>query len=90
MASGVKIEWSGDFEKELAKAAQGAIKDIASEYQRMFDSLGRRYSGRPVAEIKPVLMREWSRIGGTISDPELTDYATLISEGTHIKMQVGR
>ncbi|EKA60998.1 hypothetical protein B277_09652 [Janibacter hoylei PVAS-1] len=35
-----------------------------------------------------MLRRKWSRVGGSISDPELTDYATLISEGTRIQMKV--
>lgn len=74
----------------LDKILQDAVKDIASDYQRMFNSLGRRYQGHPVSEIKPVLKREWARIGGSISDPELTDYANHISEGTPIKMKVGR
>lgn len=87
MGSGSKFEMSRDFERDLNKMLQGTMKDIASEYQKMFDSLLRRYKGRPVAEIKPVLRREWRRIGGSISDPELTDYATLISEGTRIKMK---
>lgn len=76
------------WEKELEKAIRPAMKDIASEYQKMFDSLSRRYKGRPVSEIKPALKRDWARIGGSISDPELTDYATLISEGTGIQMRV--
>lgn len=76
------------WEKELEKAIRPAMKDIASDYQKMFDSLSRRYKGRPVSEIKPVLKREWSRVGGSISDPELTDYATLIREGTRIQMRV--
>ena len=70
------------------KAAQSGLREIADDYQKMFDSLGRHYSGRPVEAIKPALRREWSKIGGSISDPELTDYATLISEGTHIEMKV--
>ena len=76
------------WEKELEKAVRPALKDIASDYQKMFDSLLRRHKGRPVSEIKPVLRREWSRVGGSISDPELTEYATHISEGTHIQMRV--
>lgn len=76
------------WEQALEKAFQPALKDIASDYQKMFDSLLRRYTGRPVDQIKPVLRHEWSRIGGSISDPELTDYATLISEGTRIRMRV--
>lgn len=88
--SGIKIEMSGNWERELNKMVQGAMHDIAADYQKMFDRIGRQYKGRPVSEIKPALQREWSRIGGSITDPELTDYATLISEGTNIKMQVGR
>lgn len=76
------------FEQSLEKAVRPAIKDIASDYQRLFDSLCRRYKGRPVAEVKPALRREWSRIGGSLSDPELTKYATCISDGTRIRIKV--
>lgn len=79
---------SPGWEKELEKAVRPALKDIASDYQKMFDSLLRRYKGRPVSEIKPVLRREWSRVGGSISEPELTEYATHISGGTRIQMRV--
>ncbi|MFN8119060.1 MAG: hypothetical protein U0R67_05775 [Micropruina glycogenica] len=82
------FKMSPGWEKELEKAVKPALKDIASDYQKMFDSLLRRYKGRPVSEIKPVLRREWSRVGGSISDPELTEYATHISEGTRIQMRV--
>ena len=82
------FKMSAGWEKELEKAVRPALKDIASDYQKMFDSLARRYKGRPVSEIKPVLRREWSRVGGSISDPELTEYATHISEGTRIQMRV--
>ena len=82
------FKMSPGWEKELEKAVRPALKDIASDYQKMFDSLLRRYKGRPVSEIKPVLRREWSRVGGSISYPELTEYATHISEGTRIQMRV--
>jgi len=82
------FKMSPGWEKELERAVRPALKDIASDYQKMFDSLLRRYKGRPVSEIKPVLRREWSRVGGSISDPELTEYATHISEGTHLQMRV--
>ena len=86
MGSGFSL--GRDFEREIMKAAQSGLREVANDYQKMFDSLGRQYSGRPVEAIKPALRREWSKIGGSISDPELTDYATLISEGTHIEMKV--
>lgn len=82
------FKMSPGWEKELEKAVRPALKDIASDYQKMFDSLSRRYKGRPVSEIKPVLRREWSRVGGSISDPELTEYANHISEGTRVQLRV--
>lgn len=86
----MNVKFNGDLEKIIADAAKGTMKQAASEHQKMLDSLVRRYKGRPVAEIKPVLKREWSRNGGSISDPGLTEYATLISEGTRFQVKVGR
>jgi hypothetical protein len=88
--AGFNIEFGRNFERDLSRAVQGAVKDVATEYQRMLDSLLQRYSGRPLAEIRPVLEREWRRIGGRISDPELTEYASHISSGTRIVMRPGR
>lgn len=51
------FNFSNDFERQLNKAVQGALGDVAKDYQRMFDSLSRRYQGRPVSTIKPVLQR---------------------------------
>jgi hypothetical protein len=86
--SGFRFEMSPTWERDLNKMVQGAVQDIAGEYQRMFDRLAREYKRRPVAEIKTVLRHEWSRLGATISDAELTRYASLISEGRHITLQV--
>ena len=53
----------------------------------MHSESGRAYKGRPVSEIKPALQREWKKIGGSITDPELTQYASSISEG--VRIQIG-
>lgn len=55
--------------------------------QTLLDNLSRRYAGQAVDAIKTVLQREWARIGGTISDPELTSYATEISKGHRVVMR---
>ncbi len=88
MGSGFRFEMSGNFEDEVKKIARDAMKEAADDTQKLFDSLLRRYRGRPVSEIKAVLRREWSRRDGTMSERELTDYATLISEGTRIQVRV--
>lgn len=76
-----------DWEKQLGKATEKALKSMASDYQKMLDVLAKRYKGRPVSEIKPALQREWKKIGGSITDPELTQYASSISEG--VRIQIG-
>lgn len=81
------IKFSGNFERDLNRVVKGAMKDISVDYQRMFDSLLRTHSGKPVSSIKPVLRRNWQRIGGDISDPDLTKYAQHISDGTKIKIK---
>jgi hypothetical protein len=80
-----QFDFGRDFQREVERAVQGAIKDAAAEYQKMFDALLRTHSGRSVSEIKPVLRRNWQRLGGDITDPELTQYAQHISNGTSIK-----
>ncbi|MBG6181867.1 hypothetical protein IWX62_003091 [Arthrobacter sp. CAN_A1] len=82
------IKFNGNFERDLNRAGQGQIKDIASEYQRMLDSLARTHLGKPVSAIKPVLRHNWQRISGDITDPQLTQYAQHISDGTKIRVKI--
>ncbi len=85
----MNLKMNSGWKKELDKAVQSTMKGVARDYQKVFDALSRRYRGRPVSEIKPVLRREWSRVGGSISDPELSLYAKYISEGTRVKIEIG-
>jgi hypothetical protein len=85
---GAKFTMSGNFERDLKKQVQSAVNDVAADYQRIFDDLGRRYKGRPVSQIKPALKRAVEARGGKFTDPELTRYAEHISKGTTIKMKV--
>ena len=83
------FEFGKDIEHAVLKAAEDGVRNLARQYDQMFASLQRDYTGRPVSEIKPVLQREWRRInGGSITDPELTDYSKAISDGTRITMKV--
>ena len=89
MRSGGKFEFDAKvLERKLKVAARDGVMDASQKYQKLFDSLIRRYKSQPVEKIKPVLRREWKRIGGLISDPELTEYAQHISDGTRIRMNV--
>ena len=43
-----------------------------------------------MAEIKPALQRLFARYDGKITDPKLSEWAQLISDGTRIEMKPGR
>lgn len=72
------------FRREIQKQAQSAIDDLAKKRTRQLDELRRQYVGRPPAEIKPALQRIFSQDDGSITDPELSEYAQAISNGTRI------
>lgn len=82
------FEFSNNFEREISRAVQGQIRSIAADYQRMFDGMVRSYSGHPTETIKPILRRNWQKIGGDITDPELTEYSQHISAGTKIQVKL--
>jgi hypothetical protein len=49
-----------------------------------------QHQGRPVDSIKPALKRLFERRGGKITEPELTQYAEMISDGTKIEFKPGQ
>lgn len=86
--AGAEFVMDPNFERNLAKLVRPGAQKIARDYEKMFDSLARRYKGQPVDEIKPALRREWRKVaGGDITDPELTKYAEHIRDGVKIKMR---
>ena len=85
---GTKFTMDPNFEQNLAKAVRPALKEVAREYERMFDSLARRHKGRPVSQIKQVLRREWRKIaGGDVTDPELTEYAECVRDNIKVEFR---
>lgn len=72
-------------ETALMREVQPAVDQIARDMTREMDQLGTRYVGRPPAEIKPALRALFARDGGIITEPELTEYAEMISSGTRIE-----
>lgn len=76
--SGFKM--NPNFEEEINRQVRQA-------FQKVFDAVFRRHAGEPVPDVKAALKREFSKEGASITDPELTQYATAISEGTRIKVR---
>ena len=74
-------------QRAIDKLAKDVVKEEAKKLQKMMDGFLGRYKGRPVAEVKSAMAREWEKDGGKIGEPELTEWATHISEGTRIQIK---
>jgi len=77
-----------DFERAMKQTVEKASHERAAEMQRTFDRLARDLEGQPIDVAKARLQREWSRDGGTLTDPALTEYATALVAGTRIVLDV--
>jgi hypothetical protein len=72
--------------REIERQAQPAIDKIARDMTREMDAL----RGRPVEEIKPALKRLFARDGGSITEPELSEYAETLAGGTRVTFKANR
>ncbi len=75
-----------DLDRELRRAANAAVKDVARDAQKSFDKVHRRHAGSPVSVVESALRRE---LAGTAIDPnraQLKNWANLISQGTRIRL----
>ena len=79
---------ASNFERSVKDAVEKSYKQSARDMQRTLDRLSRELEGQPLETAKSRVRREWSRLGGTISDPELTRYAQALIEGTRITVDV--
>ena len=82
MPSNFKL--SHDWEKKIRKAVEPQLRARAQEMERLLADLTRRHKGRPVSQIKVPVRTAFKQHGWELTDPDLTRYATAISEGTKI------
>ncbi|WP_298868480.1 hypothetical protein [uncultured Microbacterium sp.] len=76
-----------DFNEDgMRRVAEKAVAKLAVRQTQDLERLRQQYTGRPVAEIKPVLQQLFRNYDGNITDPELSEWAQLISDGTRIEM----
>jgi len=76
-----------EFKHFIESEAQAAINDRAAQRTQELEAFRQQHSGRPLEEIKPALKRLFENDGGSITEPELSDWAQLISEGIRIEMK---
>lgn len=72
-------------ERGLQQAVDDAMRKTTDEIQRVLVRLQQQERGKPVETVKATLAREWRRTtGATITDPELSEWAMLLSQGGRV------
>lgn len=71
-------------ERALKRAVDDSMKRWARETNQRLSSLATSHAGRSIPEIKRALQSLFRSQGGSISDPELSDYAARIQAGSTI------
>ena len=85
MGKDFEIKWNRDGLKNLEREV---MKNVRKETQAFLDQFARSHLGQPVDQVKVALKRDWKRkMDGTITEPELTEWATVISEGGRIQVR---
>jgi hypothetical protein len=73
--------WERDLQRDLKR-------QLDPQLQKMFDAVFDRCAGQPVSDVKAVLKLEFERrIGGSITDPHLTEYASAITSGRRLRVR---
>lgn len=72
--------------------ADTAVEAMSERFQPILDAIHAEYAGHPVDTIKPVLAQRWTagNTGAGITEPDLTDVAQAISDGSRVVMVDGR
>jgi hypothetical protein len=76
----------GDFDVEHLVNEQ--ISEVVREYEQSLNQLGTDLKGRPIEDVKPLVRARLQDLGVNITDPELTDIATAVSEGGEITLNI--
>lgn len=70
----------------MRRVAEDAVSKVAAQQTQDLDRLRQQYTGQPVAVIRPVLQQLFASYDGNITEPELSEWAQLLSDGTRIEM----
>jgi len=73
-------------DREIKRLMNERVNEVARQYEQALAQMGLDLKGRPVEDIKPLVRARVQDLGGDITDPELTNVAIAISEGTRINL----
>jgi len=74
----MNIKWNPDADQIMAQMVANVVAAV--------DEISRDYAGKAVDEIRPALAARWAAAndGASITEPDLTNIATLISQGKRV------
>jgi hypothetical protein len=89
MSMRVSFSMNPDWERQLARAIEPQMQELARRLQAAVDNLRPVYEGKPIEEIKPALQQAWAHAndGARITDPHLTEYAEAIRIGRPVEIR---
>lgn len=77
------------FRREIGQQLDTAMKDMARDLTREMDTFRAQYQHRTLPEIKAGLQQLYRKNDGSITEPELTEYAEMIKAGTRVAFTPG-
>lgn len=81
----MRIEWN---ESGLQEMANQVARDHAVRVQEVLDTILRTAPGKSLNEVKKLLSQEvHEKLGGNITDPELTAFAEALAAGQRIDVR---
>lgn len=77
-------------DRALKKAVNQGVQKMADDLTKALNGLTARYEGQPLEDIKPEIQRVWAKHsgGGSITDPELTQFAEQIQAGGRVEVRL--
>lgn len=78
-------------DRALKKAVNQGVQKMADDLTKALNGLTASCEGRPLEEIKSEIHRVWAKHsgGGSITDPELTQFAEQIQVGGRVQVRLG-
>jgi hypothetical protein len=76
------------FKRALEKVANEAVAKRSADIQRVFDGVHRSHAGKPIDGVKTALQAACRRSGLTPDAAQLRSWATAISDGRRIVLDV--
>lgn len=77
-------------DKAIKKVVNDGVRKMAADLTRQLNALTAQCEGKPVDEVKRAVQGAWSRGtgGGSITDPELTQFAEQIAAGGQVTVRL--